>query len=94
MEITGIIIAILILGLIISPEKALKSIGLPKWAKTMKSSDKWMINGKEVLGKAQIVKWLLLALMKLALLILSFFASLFQTALFSAKKMLPSVIKK
>lgn len=97
MEITGLILAIVILGFIIRPQQAagaLKSIGLPKWAKKKKSSDKWMINGKEVLGKVRVVKWLLLALMKLALLILSFFGSLLKVAFSSSKTLLPSSLKK
>lgn len=98
MDITGIIIAIVLLGFIIHPHRAfgaLKSIGLPNWAKKMKSSNKWMINGKEVLGKAQIVKWLLLAIMKLALLTISFFTALLKAAFSLFLKAAPlSTVKK
>ena len=97
MEITGFIIAILLLSLILRPGKVsstLKGIGLPNWAKKMKSSNKWMINGKEVLGGARVIKWLLLTIMKLALLILSFFGSLLKVAFSSSKQMLPSTMKK
>ena len=97
MENTGLIIAIVLLSFIISPYKVVdtfKGTHLPKWAKKMKSSDTWMMNGKEVLGKARIVKWLLLTIMRLALLIIAFCDSLLKTVFSSSKTLLPSSVKK
>jgi hypothetical protein len=53
-----------------------------------------MMNGKEVLGKARVVKWLLLTIMRLALLIIAFCDSLLKTVFSSSKTLLPSSVKK
>ena len=96
MNTTGIIIAILLLGLFLSPSKTLgglKNIGLPKWSKKLKSSARWEISGHELFARARIVKWLLLAILKMGLLAFSCFCALFQIAFDAAKTLMPKALK-
>jgi hypothetical protein len=97
MDTTSLLVAILVLLLILSPMKALKNlklIGLPKWAQKLKSSDPWKIRGTEILAQLRIVKWLLLAILKLGLLVLSCFAALLKIATAAALSLAPKAIKR
>jgi len=95
MEITALVLAILFL-LVVSTGKVLKnlkSVKVPKWAQRLRSSDPWRIGGTELFAHARIVKWLLLAILKLGLIILSFFSALLQIAIDAASTMIPKAIK-
>jgi hypothetical protein len=97
MDTTSLIVAIIVLLLILSPLKALKNlklIGLPKWAQKLKSSDPWKIGATELFAKLEIVKWLLLAILKTGLLVLSCFAALAKIALAAALSLAPKAVKK
>ena len=64
--------------------RRLANIRVPKWAQSLKSSDKWEIAGTEIFAHAKIIKWLLLAILKTCLIILSFFSTLLKVALSAA----------
>jgi len=91
----GIIIAISILIFIINPNKEtfkiLKGIGLAPWAKRMRSTNRWVIGGHEILANQRIIKWILLAIMKLFLVTISFFFYLLKISLLTAQKLMPKM---
>ncbi|MFZ4631821.1 MAG: hypothetical protein ACOYL8_01270 [Patescibacteria group bacterium] len=93
----SIILAILLLVFIFSPgkntSKHLKGIKLPSWAKRLKSSDRWTISGREIFARLRLVKWFLLAILKLALISLSLTIALLKVSLSAAINLMPGVKK-